>query len=110
MWQSSIQSAWLGLRQALKPGTEVRGRGKARGYSDLRFRIVDSDAGSIAIISPTISASRRFGRAEFEKLFDLWVGYCAGQVSRQEITAISQNSSYILAILRWYEDATERSQ
>ena len=98
----SFQAFWTDLPLVLKPGTEIRGWGKARGYTDLRFRVIDLDAGSVTIDSATVSAPRRISRGEFEKLFALWDRYCAGQISRQEVTPISQNSSYIFAILRWY--------
>jgi mRNA-degrading endonuclease RelE of RelBE toxin-antitoxin system len=107
---SSFQSLWADLRTALKPGTEIRGWGATRGFTSMRFEVADLDAGSITVSSPTMSAPRRVSKGEFAKLYVLWNDYSAGRVDRQAVTPISQNSSYIFAILRWHEDLRSAAQ
>jgi hypothetical protein len=46
---------------------------------------------------------RTIGKSDFARVYGARENYRAGRVSRAEMTEISQNASYIFAILRWQE-------
>ena len=105
---AAFETFWAELRSTLQPNAEIRGWGAARGYTAMRFRVTDVERAAVTVASSTMSAPRRVSKGEFAKLYRLWDDYCAGRVSRAAVTAISQNSSYIFAILRHHADRRER--
>ena len=54
--------------------------------------------------SATISKPRTISKREFLAVAEHWQGYRDGAISRDTLTALSQNTSYIFGILKWLED------
>lgn len=101
---SCFQSLWANIQSRLTAGAELRGWGAHRGFTAMRFHIDGIDASSVTVNSQTMAAPRRVSKAEFAHLYALWNDYCVGRMCRNVVAEISQNSSYIFAILRWHED------
>jgi hypothetical protein len=99
----SFEAVWADLKNHLRAGTEVRGWSRDKGHTLLRFRIDDIAPGSITVSSSTMTMPRCIGKSDFARVHGAWEKYRAGKVSRADMTELSQNTSYIFAILRWQE-------
>jgi hypothetical protein len=53
------------------------------------------------------SEKRRVTRRDFQKVFELWDRYKEGHIPRDDIQALSRNSTYIISILHWLRASTE---
>lgn len=108
--QMAFDAVWLDLRGKLHRGTEIRGWSREKDDTGLRFTITDFGPDAITI-RPAVTSDkpkpqeRRIGKSDFEGVYRLWRGYCDGEISRVEVTKVSQNTSYIFSLLRWRECA-----
>jgi hypothetical protein len=69
------------------------------GYTGGTFRVADADSTGVTVHGSGITKARNIKRAEFEKVLALWNGYLAGSVGRDEMQAVSHNTTYIFSIL-----------
>lgn len=104
----SVEGAWADVRNRLRAGTELKGWSRERPDTGLRFKVLESGADALTILTaPTAEkpkpTPRRIAKGEFARVYASWAAYCQGKVSRGEMTALSQNKSYLFSILRWRE-------
>jgi hypothetical protein len=99
----TFEAVWADLKNRLKAGIELRGWSRDKGHTSLRFRIDDVAASSITVSSSTMTMPRSIGKSDFARVYGARGKYRAGKVTRAEMTELSQNTSYIFAILRWQE-------
>jgi hypothetical protein len=92
---------WDQLRERLYPGTSIPAWSVKNRYLGWDFTAAAVHAEHLEVTGGDIGGSRRITRADFETVADLWPGYIGGAVQRQQIRDASQNSTYILGILRW---------
>ena len=97
---SSFEAIWDGIQRALQPGATVLNWGLARGYTGGSFKIDDMDRSSVTVFGGKMIAARRVSKGEFEKLHAVWDAYRARRFPRSDMRALSQNTTYILSILR----------
>ena len=71
--------------------------GKARTH----FGIIEVKPSGITV--ETSKGSRFVPRRDFATIFQLWPEYKNGNVSRQKLRDISQNTVYVLGIFHWLE-------
>ena len=107
----SFEAAWADLRSRLRSGLEINGWSRDKEDTGLRFRIVYVAPDSIIVMSEARPGKekpkeRRIGKPDFQRVFFKWRDYCAGNLSRADMTGLSQNTSYIFSILRWREITT----
>lgn len=102
---TAFETMWTDLRRILVIGEELRGWGAQRGFTSMRFQINDTGPRHIEVNSSSMSAPRRISKGEFVKVYAIWSDYRAGRIGRRSVAAISQNSSYIFAILKRYDDS-----
>jgi hypothetical protein len=98
----SFASTWRDLRAALKPGDQLRGWSKAKGQTDLQFHISEVGPTWIGIL-PTTGNVRRISKGDFDRVYAFWPAYKRGEITRAQMRDISQNTSYIFAMLNWVE-------
>ncbi len=107
---SAFEGTWADLRSRLRVGAIIRNWSADSGYTGGEFRINDMDSSAIVVRSPQMGPERSVSRRDFEKLFALWSQYNRGSVSRAELGKHSQNTTYVVSILRWLEDARDGDQ
>jgi hypothetical protein len=100
---TSAQQLWV-TASRLRSETEIRAWSRDRGYSDTAFKIYDTTPKSIIIYSPTISGRRSISKREFLRIAAHWYTYRDGEVDRDVLGKLSQNTSYIFGILKRMED------
>lgn len=102
---------WPKLTGRLLPGTLVRYWRADEGYTGGAFTIEDSDRNFITV-SDVLGKARRVGRRELEDLFCLWPSYAEAGINYHQLTRRSDNASFILSILHWFETSqhTETSK
>jgi hypothetical protein len=103
---SAFTVVWGEIRRQLSIGTEIRNWSYDSGYTGKVTHIQDKNYDEIVVTSEGINGKRRISRREFEKLFELWDRYRAGHIPRDEIQEVSRNSTYILSILHWLDEAS----
>jgi hypothetical protein len=98
--QHGFPTIWMKIVQQLNSGDTIRNWGKDRGYTGGTFRIEDVGNSAITITGGSTSHSRRISKTDFENVYAVWGEYCAGNYPRGKMTDLSQNTTYILSILR----------
>jgi hypothetical protein len=101
----SFNDHWSKAQHLLRNGVSVNAWGRDRGYTGTWFEVAIDNEGSLNVSSPTLSNTRTIRRAEFVKVAAKWEAYCAGEIPRTDLRDLSQNTTYILSILKWLEDA-----
>lgn len=91
---------WANIVQHLHPGTVVRNWGAARGYTGGSFEIRDVEQTSITVFGGKMQMERRISKGEFTKLYAVWASYLAGDYPRSRMLSLSQNTTYILSVMR----------
>lgn len=103
----TVRQLWL-TASRLRSETEIRTWSRDKGYSDTTtFKISDTTPRSIIIYSPTISGQRSISKKEFLRIATHWYAYRDGEVGRDVLGKLSQNTSYIFGILKWMDDQDE---
>ena len=99
---TSAQQLWIAATR-LRAETEIRAWGRENGYGTL-FKIYDTTPRSIIIYSATITKPRPIIQKEFLRIAAHWYAYRDGEVDRDVLGKLSQNTSYIFGMLKWMED------
>src|SRR5215831_1854836 len=92
---------WTNLPSRLPDGTEVRVWSEHSGYLDAWFEFLHIDKDDNVVVSPPF---RRISKQDFAMVYRLWGDYVRGIVPRSRITAKTVNSTYIIGILRWFDE------
>jgi hypothetical protein len=98
----TFDEVWQDIQLRLSVGLELPNwsyDGRARGTT----RIDEKYFYEIWVTGPKTSKSRKVTRNDFKTFYELWDRYKQGQLGRGEISDVSRNSSYIIAILHWRE-------
>jgi hypothetical protein len=88
---------------ALQAGQPVPVWSYDAGFSGARFELARIDQSCVVIAPPGVARlhrERRVHRADFQNVYRLWHDYQTGRLPRGEVGKISQNTTYIFAILR----------
>jgi hypothetical protein len=86
----------------LKKGDQIKGWSRLHGETSLVFKIDEVGDTWISVL-PQTKIPRRISKGDFSQVYAFWKSYCAGEVGRAEMTTLSQNTSYIFALLHWRE-------
>lgn len=105
MMNPDFDAVWNQITGTLRPGTEVRNWGVARGYTGGSFRVDDLERTSVTVSGGDMQMPRRISKGDFQKVYAVWDDYRAGHLPRMTLTPLSQNTTYILSILRIVLDA-----
>jgi hypothetical protein len=97
-----FRTVWPDIYRELSIGTKIP-NWSVEGYTGKDTRIEDTNYDEIVVSTPGIKRTRRVPRRDFEKVFEFWESYKAGDKTRMEILKLTQNSTYILSILHWYD-------
>jgi hypothetical protein len=76
---TTFDGVWADLRKRLKDGTEIKGWSHAKGYTTLRFLVMDVAPGSITVSSSTMSSPRTIAKSDFARVYAAWPTYRAGR-------------------------------
>src|SRR5260370_24374953 len=101
----NFEELWSDLRQQLMPGTLVRYWSAEAGYTGGGFRVDDVDEAGVIVRHGQIGHARRISKRDFQNLFAFWGAYNRGTISRAELGKRSENTTYILSILQWHDEA-----
>jgi hypothetical protein len=99
---AKFDEVWFSLQRLLHRKQRLNGWSREKDDTGLRFEIQDVDSTSITVL-PGKGLPRRISKSDFEQVFAFWSPYCKGKIPRHEMARLSQNTSYIFAILRWQE-------
>jgi hypothetical protein len=104
---SSFEEVWADIRRRLRvvgiPTTIRNWSALKKGYTGEKFRIVGVDNTAIMVRSAKMPKERLVSKGEFERFFAIWPAHNAGTVLRSDLTAKSQNTTYLISILHWQE-------
>jgi hypothetical protein len=97
----TFEEVWADFRHRLKPGSAIK-NWSVRGYTGREFRIDGIDGAKVVVI-PAKGKPRSVSKADFAGMYSLWSTYKSGTIGRAELTAKSQNTTYILSLFHWRE-------
>ncbi len=95
-----FEDVWLSMVTKLQAGDEVKNWGSARGYTGGTFKIEGVYNHAIGVFGGDMTMPRNIPKSDFAKLYVVWDQYIAGNYPRAKMTNLSQNTTYILSILR----------
>lgn len=99
----SFDEFWDSLPGKLTRGTQLQGWSKEQGYTELRFTIVEVSSQSIRVFSAGMKMPRNISKADAKNVWSRWPDYRDGKIGRAEMTQLSQNTSYLLALIKWHQ-------
>jgi hypothetical protein len=91
---------WSTIQCKIKPGENVLNWSIDSTYTGRSFNILTVGHTWITVDGANMTMPRDVSKGDFAKIYRIWPDYCSGTFQRTEITTLSQNSTYILAILR----------
>lgn len=94
---------WPVVRGCVPAGQSIPNWTALKGYLGDVFQVVKVRDNHLDIDTPNASTLIRVSREDFENVWDLWSGYKAGKVQRQDLTPLTFNSKYVISILHWLE-------
>jgi hypothetical protein len=95
---------WNNIQSRLMEGSNIRVWSAANDYNlDRTFRVEEVEPGAVTISSDRTSFLRRITMSDFANVHARWADYCVGRLPRHELRDLSQNTTYIIGILRWRE-------
>lgn len=97
---ATFDEVWARLLREMAEDAEVLNWGQARGFTGGRFRIEMIEPTAITVHGGRMQVARRISKGDFERVYDVWQSYVEGHYSRERLTALSQNTTYILSMLR----------
>lgn len=95
----TFADTWNSIQNNLGPGTQVKNWTAAKGYLGDIFTIVRVSPEYVVVSSPEAENEQSVPKQDFQKLYIVWSGYCAGSVQRQNIRDMTRFSKYIISIL-----------
>jgi hypothetical protein len=95
-----FENVWLEIVAKLHPGDEVMNWGSARGYTGGSFKIEGVYGSGIGVFGGAMTMPRNISKGDFGKVHAVWDQYIIGNFPRAKMTNLSQNTTYILSILR----------
>jgi hypothetical protein len=96
-----FENWWASLPSRLPRGTVIRPWSEYSGYGDRTFRFLEIDRDGALVVDPPL---RRVSKEDFVMAYRIWDEYCRGIMPRSKTTANTVNSTYILGVLRWFDD------
>ena len=95
-----FEEVWLSIVSKLQPGEEIKNWGSARGYTGGMFKIEQVHNSWIGVFGGEMTEPRNVSKGDFAKVYAVWDQYVVGNFPRAKMTNLSQNTTYILSILR----------
>jgi hypothetical protein len=95
---------WAKVRNSINSGQPIPNWTTLKGYLGDTFEVVKIRDEHLEIETPNAENLIRVSREDFEKVWEVWPGYKAGKVRRQELTPLTFNSKYVISILHWLEE------
>jgi hypothetical protein len=95
-----FEAVWLAIVSKLQSGDEIKNWGSARGYTGGTFKIEQVHNSLIGVFGGEMTEARNVSKGDFAKVYAVWDQYLAGNFPRAKMTILSQNTTYILSILR----------
>ena len=94
---------WVKVRSMLHieakiPNWTYAGQGQKQNMT-----VVEVTQNAIKIESPTAEQIQNVPRNDFMKVWEVWLGYKAGRVKREEIRKMTHCSKYSISIFKWME-------
>jgi hypothetical protein len=100
---TTFDSIWTQIQSSLKPGTAIKNWTVLRGYLGDTMKITSVRSGYIEVDAPHASSTQHISKAEFEKVWEIWLDYKGGKFPRYQIRDMTRFSKYIISILHWAE-------
>ena len=97
-------NVWHSLQGRLKPGTTIRNWTALKGHLGDEFQVVKVSPERVVVQAPKAKNIQSIPQEEFCKVWQVWEGYKAGRVERQEIRDLTRHSKYILSIFHTLEE------
>ena len=94
---------WADIGTRLRARTDIKSWSAAKDYTGGSFRVDNVNGDGIIVSGANIEKARMITREDFKKIYEVWDDYKNSKIPRSKLTPISQNTTYILSILRWRE-------
>ncbi len=101
----NFEVVWSDIQKLLISGTLVRYWSAEEGYTGGAFRIDGVDGAAVIVRHGKMGYERRVSKRDFQHLFACWGSYNRGTIGRIELSRRSENTTYILSILQWRDEA-----
>ena len=101
MMREKFEEWWASLPNRLPGGTLIRVWSERSGYTNQTFRFREIDREGAVVVDPPL---RRVSKGDFAMVYRIWGDYCSGLIPRSKITENTVNSTYIISVLRWFDD------
>ena len=99
----SFDAVWSFLQKRLKTGTILNNWSTYQGYLKGTVTVTGIHSDNIEVDPPDAKNVQAVPKADFEKVWNIWVDYKKQAVKRHELKPITRYSTYIVSILHWYE-------
>jgi hypothetical protein len=106
----SFEGTWGQIIRQLYAGETIRNWGHTRGYTGGTFQIDSVANSSVTVFGGNMRHPRAITKGDFEKVHTIWADYCTGNYPRSKMIDFSQNTTYILSILRHVECPADSNQ
>jgi hypothetical protein len=105
--KKSFENVWMSIVSTLQRGEVVKNWGVSRGFTGNTFVIEQIQNTAVTVIGGKLTEPRSVSKRDFEKVYEVWDDYVAGNYPRAKMTDLSQNTTYILSVLRLILGGTE---
>jgi hypothetical protein len=102
--QANFKDVWRKIRQRVSKGDDIRNWSYDNGYTGNVSHVEQVNYDEVVFSGERTNKPRHVLRTDFETVFEHWEQYKQGLVSRDVITKISRNSTYILSLFHWLEN------
>ena len=96
----TFNAVWTQIAQGLRPGTVVQNWGAARGFTGGTFEVMNVERTAITVTGGDMQMPRRVSKGDFARVYAVWDAYIGGRYPRSKMRDLSQNTTYIVSILR----------
>ena len=96
---------WGSLPDRLPRETAIRVWRQNSGYSAQTFKFKGIDRDGALVVDPPL---RRISKEDFAMVYRIWEDYTSGLTPRSKITGATVNSTYIISVLRWFDEQPKK--
>jgi len=94
----AFEAVWSLLTQRLKQNTSIQNWSAYKDFTGGEFKVEDVSTTALRVSGSGMKMPRNISNGDFCKVYQVWEDYRTGNLSRGELTKLSQNTTYIFSI------------
>jgi hypothetical protein len=95
---------WNYIQNYLRPGTAIDNWAKYSGLLGDQFTVTRVTPNEVEVDAPNAKNIQHVRRDDFERVYDIWDQYVAGDYPRHWIRDFTRVSKFVISILKWVEN------